>query len=58
MGKIKNTYKISDERFESKRSFEKPRHRYENSIRVDLNHMWCKLVDRIYLALANMIMNL
>jgi hypothetical protein len=50
IGMMKNAYKMLVGKPERKRLIERPRHRLENNIRVDLREMVWKSADWIHLA--------
>jgi hypothetical protein len=66
MGETKNAYKIFFCKPEGKRPLERPRHRWEDNIKMDLGEIGWESVDWIHLAqnkdpwqaLVNMAMNL
>jgi hypothetical protein len=66
MGKMRKAYKILDRKSEGKRPCERPRHRWEDNIKMDLREIGWKGVDWIHLfqdqdwwqALVNIVINL
>jgi hypothetical protein len=64
-GEVSNAYKILVGKLEGNRSLGRPRHRWEDNIRADLNEIGWEGVDWIHLAqdrdwwraLVNMVMN-
>jgi hypothetical protein len=49
-GEVRNAYKILVGKPEGKRSLGRPRHRWEDNIRVDIKEIWWDGVDWIHLA--------
>jgi hypothetical protein len=58
MGKEKNVYRVLKGKPEGKRPLARPRHRWEDGIRMDLREIGWGSVDWIQLALVNTVMNL
>jgi hypothetical protein len=66
MGEMRNTYEFLVRKLEEKRPLGRPRHRWEDNIRLDLEEMRWEAVDLIHLtqdkdqwwALVNTVMNL
>jgi hypothetical protein len=66
MGEVRGAYNILVGRPERRRSLERPRHRWEDNIKMDLREIWLGDVDWIHwaqdwdrwLALVNTVMNL
>jgi hypothetical protein len=50
MGKMRNVYKSLVGKPERKRPLRRPRHRWEDNIRMDIREIWFEVVDWIYLA--------
>jgi hypothetical protein len=50
MGKMRNVYKILDDKPERKRPVGRPRRRYEDNIRMDLREIEWEVVDWSHLA--------
>jgi hypothetical protein len=50
MGEMRNACNILVGKPEGKRPLGRPRHRWENNIRLDLREIWWEVVDWIYLA--------
>jgi hypothetical protein len=66
MGDKRGVYRVLVARPEGKRSLERPRHRYEDNIKIDLQEVGWQGTDRIYVdedrdrcwALVNAVMKL
>jgi hypothetical protein len=60
MREMRNAYKILVRKPEGKRPFRRPRHKWEDNIRMDLRERGWKVVDWIHLPQdpVNMVMNL
>jgi hypothetical protein len=43
MGEMRNTYNILTAKPEGKRPFGRPRHKWEDNIRMDLTEIWWKV---------------
>jgi hypothetical protein len=52
MGKMRNAYKILVRKPEGMRSLRRPRHRWEDNIRMDLREMVWEVMDWMHLAEA------
>jgi len=65
-GEMRNTYKILVSKPEGRKPHRRPRHRWEDNIRMDLREIGWEVVDWMHLAqdrdqwwaLVNMVMNL
>jgi hypothetical protein len=66
MGEMRNAYNIFVGKPEVKRPLRRPRHRWEDNIRMDLREIWWEDVELVHLtqdrnqwlALVNTVMNL
>jgi hypothetical protein len=66
MGDMRDVYRVLAGKSDRKRPFGRPRHRWENNIKTDLQEVGCRGMDWIYLAqdrdkwreLVNAVMNI